>query len=221
MSSGWFLWQPHVVRSDGDPAATAGAAKTGSPSAAASTSKAASVPWSLRGFTGAGYDKGRPKIVQAMWFAVSNLVFMKWWLPARYRVSILRAFGATVGDGVLIRHGVRVHWPWKLTVGADCWIGERAWLLNLEPIRLGSDVCLSQESFLCTGSHDRFSPTFEFDNAPIEVGDGAWVGARSTVLRGVRVGAHSVIGAGAVVARDVIPGTLVPAATSGAGRSRT
>ena len=40
---------------------------------------------------------------------------------------------------------------------------------------------------LCTGSHDRRSPTFEFDNAPIEIGDLNVAGDRATVLRGVNV----------------------------------
>ena len=164
---------------------------------------------SLADFTGAGYDKGRPRAVQAVWFAVMNLVFVKWWCPARLRVALLRAFGAQVGEGVLVRHRVRVLWPWKLTVGDDCWIGEGAWLLNLEPIALGHDVCVSQEALLCTGSHDRRSPSFEFDNAPVTVGDGAWIGARATVLRGVTVGAGAVVGAAALVTRDVAPGATV------------
>src|ERR1041384_6974998 len=111
-----------------------------------------SVERDLRAFTGAGYDKGRNKLWQAAWFATMNLVFMKWWLPPRFRPAILRFFGATVGERVLIRHRVRVQWPWKLTIGDDCWIGEGAWLLNLEPITLEDDVCVSQEAFLCTGN---------------------------------------------------------------------
>ena len=141
----------------------------------------------LAAFTGAGYDKGRSVLWQAAWFAVMNLVFMKWWLPARFRPAILRAFGASVGERVLIRHRVRVLWPWKLTIGDDCWIGEGAWLLNLEPIALADDVCVSQEAFLCTGSHDHRDPAFEFDNAPIAVGAGAWITARATVLRGTTI----------------------------------
>ena len=166
----------------------------------------------LAGFTGRGYDKGRGLGWQVGWFATQHLVFKSWWCPSRVRPAILRAFGATVGSGVLIRTGVRVHWPWKLTVGAHTWIGEGAWLLNLEPITLGSDVCISQEALLCTGSHDRRSPTFEFDNAPIRVEDGAWVATRAVVLRGVTVGAGAVVGAAALAGVDVPPGGVVRAA---------
>jgi putative colanic acid biosynthesis acetyltransferase WcaF len=160
---------------------------------------------SLAGFSGAGYDKGRSRIAQAAWFATMNLVFSAWWCPARLRVSLLRAFGARVGENVLIRHRVRVLWPWKLAVGDNCWIGEGVWILNLEPVMLGHDVCLSQESFLCAGSHDPESPTFEFDNGPISIADGAWVGARATVLRRVTIGPGVVVPAGAVIRRD-LPG---------------
>lgn len=164
---------------------------------------------SLAGFTGAGYDKGRSKAGQAIWFAVMNLVFTKWWCPAALRPRILRAFGATVGEGVFIRHRVRVLWPWKLQIGDYSWIGEDVWLLNLEPITIGSNVCISQAVLLITGSHDRRSPTFEYDNAPITVDDGAWLAVRATVLRGVTIGEGAIIGASALVTRDVAPGATL------------
>lgn len=170
---------------------------------------------SLAGFTGAGYDKGRPAHIQALWLAASGLLVTRWWCPARVRVAVLRWFGASIGDNVLIRHRVRIHWPWKLTVGADTWIGEDTWILNLEPVTIGSDVCISQAVLLCTGSHRRSSPTFEFDNAPITIEDGAWVAARATVLRGVTVHADAVVGATALVTADVPAGAtvLAPRAT--------
>lgn len=157
----------------------------------------------LSGFTGTGYDVGRHKMIQALWLFVSGAIFMRWWCPAQLRVSILRAFGAHVGRGVLVRHRVRIHWPWKLSIGENTWIGEGAWLLNLEPIVIGRNVCISQDAFLCTGSHDRRSPTFEFDNGPIAVGDAAWIAARATVLRGVTIGAGATVGACALISKDV------------------
>ncbi len=162
----------------------------------------------LPAFTLAGYDKGRGKAVQALWFVVMNTVFMAWFCPARLRVALLRAFGATIGEGVFIRHRVRVLWPWKLTVGDHTWIGEGAWLLNLEPVTLGRDVCLSQEALLCTGSHDHRAADFRYRNAPIHIADGAWIAARATVLAGVSVGRCAVVGAGSVLHRDLPELTL-------------
>ena len=160
-------------------------------------------------FTGAGYDKGRPLPVQVLWLLASGSVVRRWWCPMVLRLNILRAFGARLGHGVVIRHDVKIHLPWKLSVGDHSWIGEGVWMLNLEPVTIGSQTCISQGVLLCTGSHSRFSPSFEFDNAPIEIGDGAWVAARATILRGVTIGANAVVGATALVTRDVDPGDLV------------
>ena len=165
----------------------------------------------LAGFTGAGYDKGRGVIWQIGWMLASGVVTTRWWCPLRMRLAILRLFGASIGTGVLIRHNVRIHWPWKLTIGDDSWIGETVWILNLEPVRIGADVCISQGVLLCTGSHDRRSPTFEFDNAPITVGDGTWIATQATILRGVAVGQDCIVGATALVARDVADRTTVHA----------
>jgi putative colanic acid biosynthesis acetyltransferase WcaF len=160
----------------------------------------------LAGFTGAGYYKGRPWFVQAAWFATMNLFFMKWWFPARLRPGLLRAFGADIGPGVFIRHRVRVQWPWKLWIGADSWIGEDVWIMNLEPVVIGANVCISQRVALVAGSHQATSPTFEFDNGPITIEEGAWLAFDSVVLRGATVGRGAVVRARTVVSRDVPAG---------------
>lgn len=169
----------------------------------------------LSEFSGEGYDKGRPKHIQALWVIASALLVERIWCPSPLRVIILRLFGARLGDRVLIRSGVRIHWPWKLTTGDDVWIGVDSWLLNLESISIGSNVCISQGALLCTGSHLSRSPTFEFDNGPIHVMDGAWIAARAVVLRGVTIGRGALVGATALVVQDVPDGArvLAPAGT--------
>ena len=163
----------------------------------------------LANFSGRGYKKGRPIPIQVAWLIASTLLISHWWCPNKARVQVLRIFGAKIGTGVIIRQNVRIHWPWKLTIGNNTWIGDGAWLLNLEPISIGQNVCISQEVLLCTGSHDRHSPTFEFDNAPITIQDGSWIAARATVLRGVTIGRRSTVGAMALVSSDVAEDTIV------------
>lgn len=163
----------------------------------------------LAKFRGDGYDKGAGTVKQIFWVTVSSSIFKRWWLPNRFRIQILRAFGASIGAGVLIRHGVKIHWPWKLAISDNCWIGEEAWILNLENVIIGKNTCISQGALLCTGSHDRRSPSFEFDNAPIVLGEHVWLAARTTILRGVTVGDGATVGAAVVVTRDVPPGTTL------------
>jgi putative colanic acid biosynthesis acetyltransferase WcaF len=150
---------------------------------------------SLAARRGHPYDKGRGFPTQALWVAVSTLIFTQVWCPNRLRCAILRWFGAEIGTGVLIRHRVIVQWPWRLSIGDNSWVGTNTELYNIDNIFIGSDVAISQHVYLCTGSHDRRSPTFEFDNGPIVIENGAWLCARSTVLRGVTVGANSVVAA--------------------------
>lgn len=171
----------------------------------------------LGDFDGAGYDKGRPIVFQALWLAASHLLVQPWWAPSALRIIALRFFGAEIGSGVVIRQRVRVHWPWKLVIGSDSWIGEGVWLLNLEPITIGSNVCVSQEAALFTGSHVHADPRFRYDNAPVVVESDAWICARALVLRGVTVGRGRVVPAG-VCQRVSLPPALLPApaATSGA-----
>ena len=116
---------------------------------------------------------------------------------------VLRWFCAQIGTGTLTKHDVKIDWPWKLEIGNDTWIGESVWIINAEPVVIGSNTCISQAVVLCSGSHDIFSPTFEFDNAPIVIGDSVWIATRATILRGVRVADGATVGATAMVTRDV------------------
>jgi len=76
-------------------------------------------------------------------------------------------------------------------------------------VSLGSHVCISQETYFCTGSHDYRSRGFELVTKPIVIGNGAWIAARTMVMGGVQVGANALVAAGSVVTKDVEPATIV------------
>ena len=120
------------------------------------------------------------------------------------RVFLLRWFGATIGTGVVIKPAVEVKYPWHLVVGDDCWLGEGCWIDNLTTVRLGSNCCVSQGAYLCTGNHDWSDPRFGLMLAPVELRDGAWAGAKSILTPGTVLEAGAVAGAGSVV-RGTVP----------------
>ncbi len=74
---------------------------------------------------------------------------------------------------------------------------------------LGDNATVSQGVKLCTAGHDIASKIMELTIAPIVIGANAWVAGWSIVLPGVSVGEGAVVGAGAVVTKDVEPWTVV------------
>ena len=147
----------------------------------------------LNHFSGVGYDKGKNVAWQFLWHAFSNLIFKKYWFPPALRPLSLRFFGAYVGKSVRIRENVHIHWPWKLQIGNYCWIGTEVLILNLENVKICDNVCISQRAFLCTGSHNAKSPTFEFSNKPIILESSVWICASAFILPGSRVPRGTVV----------------------------
>lgn len=163
----------------------------------------------LSRFDNSDFDRGKSALVELAWLQCRKRLFdhsvMPWY---GLRRSLLRAFGAQVGAGVVIKPKARITFPWKLSLGNHVWIGEEAYVLNLAPITLEDNVCVSQRAFLCAGSHDWSDPGFRLMTAPIVIERGAWISANVFVGPGVRVGSGAVAVAGSVVTKDLPAGMI-------------
>jgi len=158
----------------------------------------------LSAFSNQGFDRGASRLKEALWVVVRTILFER--MPFRmYGLKrwMLRRFGAKVGKGVVIKPGVRITFPWKLSLGDNVWLGEECWLLNLAPITIEANVCISQRAMLCTGSHDYKSTRFDLIVKPIHVEGGSWVAAAAWVGPGVRIRSHAVVCAGSVATVDL------------------
>ena len=152
------------------------------------------------------YDIGRSWGYRLAWYLLGAPLLRSAVLPSSaFRVRLLRWFGAEIGAGAVIKPGVRVKFPWKLKMGSHCWIGEDCWIDNLATVSLGDNVCLSQDVYLCTGSHDWTDPSFSLITRSIRIHDGAWVAARVSVGPGAAIGEHGIAGFGAVVTGYIPP----------------
>lgn len=160
----------------------------------------------LSTYNNPAFERGASALKEGLWLIVSLILFQL--LPIRafaLKRFLLKCFGAKVGKGVVVKPNVRITFPWKLTLGDYVWLGEECWLLNLAPIFIESNVCISQRAFLCTGSHDYKSSTFDLIIDPIYVEHGAWIAAGAFVGPSVKIGTHAVLTAQSIAVQNLEP----------------
>ena len=157
-------------------------------------------------FDNSWYAPGRSVPVRAAWMIVEAVFLLTWFpWPSAWKAALLRAFGAKVGRGVVLKPRIHVKYPWRVAIGDHAWIGEGAWLDSLGEIRIGAHACLSQGCMVETGNHDWSRPAFDLVVKDVAVEDGAWAAVGSLLLPGSRLASHAVLGAGSVLSGDTEP----------------
>lgn len=121
-----------------------------------------------------------------------------WW-----RRHLLALFGARMGSGTKVYPSTRVWAPWNLTMNEGSCLGPLVNCYNVASVELGVEATVSEGTFLCTASHAVHQSDFALTAAPIHVGRGAVIFAQAFVGPGVTVAEGAVVGARAVVFRDV------------------
>ena len=153
--------------------------------------------------------RGRPGWYVQLWWVVQALLFR----PSPqflygWRRWLLRAFGAEVGKGVIVRPTAHFQFPWKVSLGENCWIGDEVVVYSLGPISVGDNAVVSQRSYLCAGSHDMNDPTFTITQHRVTIEAECWIATDVFVGPDVTVGRGAVVGARSSVFKS-LPGGVV------------
>lgn len=137
-------------------------------------------------------------------------------LGNRSRVVVLRALGFRVGAGTTIGSNILFlggrNARRNVIIGEQCFINQGCVIDATAPVTVGRDVAFGHQVLITTSGHRFDHPlrrSGDLEPGPVRVGDGAWLASRVVVLPGVTIGEGAVVCAGAVVARDVDPHTLV------------
>ena len=112
-------------------------------------------------------------------------------------------FGAKLGEGVVIKPGVNIKYPWKLEIGNHVWLGEKVWIDNLGEVKIDSHVCVSQEAMLLCGNHDYRKVTFDLIVGDIHLKKGSWVGAKAVVTPNVVLNEYAILTVGSIATKDL------------------
>lgn len=129
----------------------------------------------------------------------------------RRRRELLVELLDSVGEGTEIRSPFHVDYGSQISIGARCFANYGLVALDVATITIGDDVQIGPNVQLLTPTHP-LEPGPRRDKweaaAPITIGDNVWLGGGVIVLPGVTIGADTVVGAGAVVTRDLPAGVV-------------
>lgn len=148
-------------------------------------------------------------IARLLWAIVWRTLWKLCWrrLPI-LRTIILRCFGAKLRH-VAMSATTWIEMPWDLEIGSHCLFGPRTYLYNLGGLKMGDHCVVSQDAYICGGTHDYNDPTYPLIRKKITIGSYVWIAAGAFIHPGVTIGEGAVIAARAVVVRDVEPWTIV------------
>lgn len=161
-----------------------------------------------------GHVSGSIKIKRVVWNIAAAFLFRPFITPVfrKWRIALLRLFGANVEWDANVYASVRIWAPWMLQMGHRACLGPEVICYNQDWVVLEDDAIVSQYSYLCTAGHDvdhANTADSGLITAPIVLLRGAWVGSRAYLGMGVEIGEGAVVGATASVYKSVEPWTVV------------
>lgn len=120
-----------------------------------------------------------------------------------FRRFFYRIFGMKIGRGSAIHMNLRLYNPFNIQIGEDSIIGEGAVLDGRDKLVIGNHVDIASEVMIYNAQHDVRDPNFRAINAPVIIEDYVFIGPRAIILPGIKIKKGAVVGAGAVVTKDV------------------
>ncbi|MEI6882945.1 MAG: putative colanic acid biosynthesis acetyltransferase [Bacteroidota bacterium] len=160
-------------------------------------------------YDNSSYKPGGNTLKRLAWYYVNIIFFKSPMVPSSgIKCSLLRIFGARVGKGVNIKPSVNIKYPWRLVIGEYSWVGENAWIDNLDDVVIGANCCISQGAMLLCGNHNYRKSTFDLITGKITLEDGVWIGAHSIVCPGILCKSHSVLAVNSVATRNLEPWSI-------------
>jgi putative colanic acid biosynthesis acetyltransferase WcaF len=153
--------------------------------------------------------RGKSIFIVQLWFIVSATIFrFSPRIANNWRKFLLIIFGAKIGKDVLIRPSAKILYPWNLSIGNYSWIGDQVTIYNMGKIDIGNNTVISQKSYLCNGSHDHNSSTFDLIAEPISIGNEVWIATDVFVAPNVTIGNGTVIGYRSTVTKNLPPNKI-------------
>lgn len=157
------------------------------------------------------YESGRPNVIISYLSYVLNIVFnLANEIKQHVRYLAVYHRFRTIGDGVRLDDDIFINSPEEISIGQETYIGADCRLNAGDRIDIGAHCAIASGCSIISWNHRVVERGKDLDTsgketAPIEIGDGVWIGYDVVVLPGVTVGEGAVVGSGSIVTNDIPP----------------
>lgn len=154
-------------------------------------------------------------------YGVSGLNSLFLFMPAKLLIPTLNKYGANISSDADMQIPITFHniseikgsHYSNLVIGKNCYVGKEVFFDLADKIILEEGVTISMRVTLVTHTHagkssltnDKLPPSY----APIRLCNNCYIGASAIILPGITIGERAIVGAGAVVTKNVPEGATV------------
>lgn len=160
-------------------------------------------------------DKENPMLSLKLWIKKKKLNAKR--KKEKKKINTFKKPLASCGNNLHLFGIPEISYCNRLKIGNDCRINSNVYINARSGITIGNDVTLSNGSKIISTGYDishwiNTGEKIHTENASVFIGDHCWIGANAIILPGVRItGEYVVVGAGAVVTKDITESKVVVA----------
>lgn len=141
-----------------------------------------------------------------------RLVYVLWEEASRKRCQHQKRLLRSCGSDFYLASNVVINSPTEITFGDRCAVNEFVHILAGGGVTIGNGVWIASHASIITVSHPKdveFIGHHPNTAIPVSIEDNVWIGSHAVIMPGVKLGRSSIVGAGAVVTKDVPPYAIV------------
>lgn len=125
----------------------------------------------------------------------------------KLKAYLYRQIGFKIGKNVRICSSAKLIGSGKLIIGDNTWIGPNCIIAASSKVEIGDNVDIAPLVYIGTGTHELFDQhkrrvAGKGKNLDVKIGDGCWIGVRSTILPGVKISKMTMVAAGSLVNKE-------------------
>lgn len=132
-------------------------------------------------------------------------------MNSSFKIAMKKNTKMLIGKKMRTRNNVsfRIYDKGIVTIGDNCFFNDNCSINCQQKIEIGNNVMCGQNVVILDHDHDYKNDIHKFIKKDVKIGNNVWIGANTTILKGVTIGDNAIIGAGTLISKDIEENSVV------------